>query len=86
MKAKLREVHLIFHVPVPGEVRDWRLVTVQCGVLNHKLSVTFSVPAIEAGEILPEAIIEGLQEAVAWAKKNVRARDLVELDPPECDE
>ncbi|MBI4861752.1 MAG: hypothetical protein HY815_16060 [Candidatus Riflebacteria bacterium] len=39
----------------------------------------------EGGETLPDAILDGLQEAVAWARKNVRARDLVEMDPEQKD-
>jgi hypothetical protein len=85
VKAKLREVDLVFHIPIPGQARDWRQVIVRIGLLHGKLDVTFSIPGAEDRETLPEAIIDGLQEAVGWARKNVRAKDLVEMDPEEED-
>jgi hypothetical protein len=85
VKAKLRQVDLIFHLPVPGESRDWRQVTVQVSLLHGKLDVTFSLSGGEAQEPIPEAVIEGLREAVDWARKNVKAKDLVEMDPEESE-
>lgn len=86
VKVKLREVDLIFHIPVRGERRDWRQVYVQVGILHGKLNITFSLPGAEDRETLPEEILEGLREAVEWARKNVRAKDLVEMDPEERDD
>lgn len=86
MKVKLREVNLIFHVPVPGPTRNWLQVIVQVGLLNGALDVTFCLPGDESREMIPAAVIEGIQEAVAWARKNVKAKDLHELDPEERDE
>lgn len=86
MKAKLREVNFIFHIRVGGQVHDWRQVIVQVGILRGQLEITFSLPGLEGGETIAESVIEGIQDAVAWARKNVKARDLVEMDPPETNE
>lgn len=85
VKAKLREMDLVFHVPVGGESRDWHQVVVQVALLRGALDISFSVPGLEEREPIPASVLDGIQEAVAWARKNVRARDLVEMDPPECE-
>lgn len=83
MKAKLREVDLIFHVPVRGDAKNWRQVIIQVGVLRGELDITFSVPGLEERETIPASVIEGIQEAVHWAKNNVKVKDLVEMDSEE---
>lgn len=83
VRVKLREVDLIFHVPVGSERQDWRQVVIQVGLLDGAMDITFSIHGLEDRETIPESVIEGIREAVAWAKKNVKARDLTEMDPGE---
>lgn len=83
MKAKLREVDLVFHIPIGARTKDWRQVVVQVGLLHGRLDITFNLGGRDQGEALPASILEGLQEALSWAAKNVRAKDLVEMDPEE---
>jgi hypothetical protein len=87
MKIKLREVDLVFHIPVRGDARNWRQVVLQVGVLHGVLDITFSISGLEERETIPASVIEGIQEAIAWATKNVKAKDLVEMDPEdrECE-
>ena len=85
VKVKLREVDLIFHIPIPGQSRDWRQVVVQVGLLRGALDVTFSLPGTEDRKTIPASVIEGVREAIAWARKNVKAKDMVEMDPEESE-
>lgn len=80
MKAKLREVDFVFHVPVGSDARDWRQVTLQVGLLHGEMNITFSISGVEDRETIPASVLDGIQEAVAWAHKTVRARDLSEMD------
>jgi len=50
------------------------------------LDITFSITGVEDRETIPTSVIEGIQEAVAWARRNVKAKDLVEMDPKEREE
>lgn len=81
VRVKLREVDLVWHVPVGGDAQNWRQVIVQVGLLHGELEITFSLPGAEPGETIPASVIEGIQQAVAWARKNVKVKDLVEMDP-----
>jgi len=47
MKIKLREVDLVFHIPIRGDARDWRQVVLQVGVLHGVLDITFSITGVE---------------------------------------
>lgn len=81
MKPKLREVDYVFELSI-ADGSDWHMVTVQCGLLDGELHVTFSI-AGEAQVSLPAELVDGIREALEFARKRTRAQDLSEKDPSE---
>lgn len=79
MKAMMREVDLVFHVPVPQPPGSWHQIVLQIGLLDGELDICFRIAG--SAELIPVAVLDGIQEAVAWAQANVRPEDLVEMDP-----
>lgn len=87
MKPKLVEVDFIFITRSRGGGHENR-ITAQAGLFRRKLSLSFSIggPA-ESHETLPAELVDAIKAALNYAEKNVRAQDLVEIDPePECEE
>lgn len=79
MKGKLNEVSFLFHLPEP--CGGWRQFIIRAGKLHGKLGWSWTVTGVDgADDVLPEVLLESIQEALAWAKPRVDEGEVYEHD------
>ena len=84
MKANLIEVAFTFHQDIDGG-QNWRQFTLRVGKHKGRADWSFSLGGPEEpGDVRPVELIEGIQEALAWAKTQVRSEDLREHERDCC--